>query len=194
MLLIKTGLTLLVVESPFLNIATAVFLADDKAYFNVWMALKFSFFKQFVDSFITFPMRLELHSTTGSFGAIHKKLLSFGFVRVTCSVSSSFFIKLFVDHPRNIDHYWVSKLKDSHNLNYLIDHQQENKSFRAILWHLMVEWQLKNISIYWTLDVSGTASYKITLFRLSGCLSLSFPKIGSLVFVILYLMIADHDI
>ena len=35
MLLIKTGLTLLAVESPFLNIATAVFLADDKAYFNV---------------------------------------------------------------------------------------------------------------------------------------------------------------
>ena len=44
------------------------------------------------------------------------------------------------------------------------------------------------------LDFSQIASYEINLFRLSVCLSQSFLKIGSLVFLILYMMIADHDI
>ena len=36
--------------------------------------------------------------------------------------------------------------------------------------------------LYWTLDVSRTASYEITLVRLSICPSLNFLKIGSLDF------------
>ena len=36
--------------------------------------------------------------------------------------------------------------------------------------------------LLWTLDVIWTATYEITLVRLSICPSLSFLKIGSLVF------------
>ena len=57
---------------------------------------------------------------------------------------------------------------------------------------------------YWMLIVSQTASYEITLACLSLCLcasvcpsfhpSLNFLKIGLLVFVTFYIMIADHHI
>ena len=61
-----------------------------------------------------------------------------------------------------------------------------------------VEKKLKKEFFFWTLDVSQTASFEITLVRLSvrpcGRSSLSFLKIGSLVFLILNMMIADHDI
>ena len=60
------------------------------------------------------------------------------------------------------------------------------------------------LSCYWTIDVSRTVSYEITLVRLSVCRSLSvclsirpslnFLKIVSLVFSDILHMIADHDI
>ena len=51
---------------------------------------------------------------------------------------------------------------------------------------------------FWTLGISWTAFYEITLVRQSIPLSvrpsLSFLKIGSLVFSDMHIMIADHDI
>ena len=64
--------------------------------------------------------------------------------------------------------------------------------------------------LFWTLTISWTVSYDITVIHLSVhpsfclsvhpsvCLSfhlsLSFLKIGSLVFLMLYLIVADHDL
>ena len=52
----------------------------------------------------------------------------------------------------------------------------------------------KMCSNHLMLDVSQTASYEITHVRLTIRLSLRFLRIGSLVFLVLYMMIADHDI
>ena len=58
---------------------------------------------------------------------------------------------------------------------------------------------LKEISIlyYWMLSVSPTASYEITLIRLSVCPAVShkvFSRLDHYFFLILYMMIADYDI
>ena len=63
------------------------------------------------------------------------------------------------------------------------------KSLQSILsWKILLiknEWKTPNhflSKIFWTLDVSRTASYEITLVCLSICPSLSFLKMGTLVF------------
>ena len=47
---------------------------------------------------------------------------------------------------------------------------------------------------YWTLDVSRTASYEITLFRLPSAIGQVFSRLKHKFFLTSNMMIADHDI
>ena len=55
---------------------------------------------------------------------------------------------------------------------------------------------LFELKVYWTLDVSRTASYEIALVRLSVFPSVTKFSQGWIIsfFLILYMMIAGHDI
>ena len=58
--------------------------------------------------------------------------------------------------------------------NYKLQPQPQNVTIELVFFPFYVN--------YWTLDISQTASYEITFVRLSVRPSLSFLKIGSLVF------------